>query len=56
METADADTMMRPRGFFLVALLVLEVLSKRKSCIFFVTKFLENNRSKTKNILVSKDD
>ena len=34
METADADTMMRPRGFFLVALLVLEVLSERKSCIF----------------------
>ena len=41
METADADTMMRPRGFFLVALLILEVLSKRKSCIFLSQNFLK---------------
>ena len=48
MGTADADTMMRPRGFFLVALLVLEVLSERKSCIFLSQNFFKIIASRLK--------
>ena len=51
METADADTMMRPRGFFLVALLVLEVLSERKSFFFFLQSFSRIIASKLKTSL-----
>ena len=51
MGTADADTMMRPRGFFLVALLVLEVFRKRKSCIFLSQNFFKIIASRQKTSL-----
>ena len=42
---------MRPRGFFLVALLVLEVFRKRKSCIFLSQNFFKIIASRQKTSL-----